>query len=44
MRKNVDALRVDFPDFDTESFLATQPYERDADRDLIRTALVRAGF
>jgi TolB-like protein len=40
----VQALRVDVPDFDGLQFVATLPYERAADRELIHGALVTAGF
>jgi TolB-like protein len=42
--ENVEALRVAFPEFDTDTFLESQRYERDADRKLIRDALAEAGF
>jgi len=42
--RNVDALRVAFPAFDVAGFVASLPYQRQADRDLIATALTRAGL
>ncbi len=44
IRRNVDALRLDFPAFDIAEFMASQRYERDADRDLIADGLARAGL
>jgi len=42
--RNVDALRVDVPDFDVAGFVASLPYRRQADRDSIAEALNDAGF
>ncbi len=44
MNRNIDALHVDFPDFDAAAFVASLPYERAVDRDLIRGALTNAGL
>ncbi len=43
-KENVDALHVAFPAFDAAAFLDSQPYERAADRKLIRDALADAGL
>lgn len=42
--RNVDALRVDYPAFDVSGFVASLPYQRQADRDLITAALTGAGL
>jgi len=44
VEKAVAAMRRDLPDFDVAAFVATLPYERAADRDLIRGALATAGL
>jgi len=44
VQRSVDALRVDFPDFDVGRFVEPLPYERAADRKLVRDALDRAGL
>jgi adenylate cyclase len=43
-KRNVDALRVAFPDFDADAFVESQPYERAADRSFLRGALADAGL
>lgn len=43
-KENVEALRVAFPEFDADAFLDSQPYERAADRSLVRDALADAGL
>jgi adenylate cyclase len=42
IERSVAALRIALPDFDTDAFMNTQPYERAEDRDLIRSALESA--
>ncbi len=43
-KRNIDALRVAFPDFDADAFVESQPYERAADRSFLRGALADAGL
>jgi len=42
--RSIDALRVASPEFDREAFVESLPYQRAADRELIRGALVAAGL
>ncbi len=42
LQRSRDALRVTFPDFDAEAFVASLPYARAADRDAVRDALAGA--
>jgi TolB-like protein/two-component SAPR family response regulator len=42
--RNVEALRVAFPDFSAAEFVDNLPYARDEDLDLLRDALVRTEF
>jgi len=42
IRRRLEALRIAFPDFEPKSFVATLPYERAEDRDLILGALMAA--
>jgi adenylate cyclase len=44
LQRNLDALGVTMPDFDAKAFAASLPYERAADRDLVRDALASAGL
>jgi TolB-like protein len=43
-KENTEALRIAFPEFDVDTFLESQRYERAADRELIRDALTGAGL
>jgi len=44
MKRNMDALRIAFPDFDASAFVDSLPYEHAADRDFLRGALMNAGL
>jgi len=44
VRRNTDALRVAFPDYDAAAFVESLPYARAADREFFRGALAKAGL
>jgi len=43
IRRNIDALRIAYPEVDAGAFVTSLPYMRAADRDKLRGALVKAG-